>query len=107
MCKLQGLFDNNRAWANQRVASDPEFFQRLARQQSPKYLWIGCADSRVPANEILGLEPGEVFVHRNITNVVVPGSPTTGCGTSRISRTSTRPAWHRTTRRRASAAWLN
>ena len=71
MCNLQGLFDNNRAWANQRVASDPEFFQRLARQQSPGYLWIGCADSRVPANEILGLQPGEVFVHRNIANVVV------------------------------------
>lgn len=71
MCSLDGLFANNRAWANQRVADDPTFFSRLAEQQSPKYLWIGCSDSRVSANEILGLEPGEVFVHRNIANVVV------------------------------------
>ena len=71
MCSLDGLFANNRAWANQRVADDPEFFTRLARQQAPRYLWIGCSDSRVPANEILGLAPGEVFVHRNIANIVV------------------------------------
>ena len=71
MCSLDGLFANNRAWANQRVADDPEFFSRLAGQQAPRYLWIGCSDSRVPANEILGLAPGEVFVHRNIANVVV------------------------------------
>jgi carbonic anhydrase len=71
MCSLDGLFANNRAWVNQRVSADPEFFTRLARQQSPKYLWIGCSDSRVPANEILGLDPGEVFVHRNIANLVV------------------------------------
>lgn len=71
MCNLDGLFANNRAWANQRVAADPEFFARLARQQTPRYLWIGCSDSRVPANEIIGLNPGEVFVHRNIANVVV------------------------------------
>ncbi|MDZ5455879.1 carbonate dehydratase [Azohydromonas lata] len=71
MCSLDGLFANNRAWANQRVDADPEFFTRLARQQAPRYLWIGCSDSRVPANEILGLDPGEVFVHRNIANVVV------------------------------------
>jgi carbonic anhydrase len=71
MCSLDGLFANNRAWANQRVVDDPDFFTRLARQQSPRYLWIGCSDSRVPANEILGLDPGEVFVHRNIANVVV------------------------------------
>jgi carbonic anhydrase len=71
MCSLDGLFANNRAWANQRVAEDPEFFSRLTSQQSPRYLWIGCSDSRVPANEILGLAPGEVFVHRNIANVVV------------------------------------
>jgi len=71
MCSLDRLFANNRAWANQRVADDPEFFTRLARQQAPRYLWIGCSDSRVPANEILGLAPGEVFVHRNIANVVV------------------------------------
>lgn len=71
MCSLDTLFTNNRAWANQRVAADPDFFVRLARQQSPRYLWIGCSDSRVSANEILGLEPGEVFVHRNIANLVV------------------------------------
>jgi carbonic anhydrase len=71
MCSLDSLFANNRAWANQRVAADPEFFTRLAGQQAPRYLWIGCSDSRVPANEILGLAPGEVFVHRNIANVVV------------------------------------
>ena len=71
MCSLDGLFANNRAWANQRVADDPEFFTRLAGQQAPRYLWIGCSDSRVPANEILGLAPGEVFVHRNIANIVV------------------------------------
>jgi carbonic anhydrase len=71
MCSLDTLFANNRAWANQRVADDADFFTRLAAQQSPRYLWIGCSDSRVPANEILGLAPGEVFVHRNIANVVV------------------------------------
>ncbi|SAL74989.1 carbonate dehydratase [Caballeronia choica] len=71
MCTLDTLFANNRAWASQRVAEDADFFTRLARQQSPRYLWIGCSDSRVPANEILGLAPGEVFVHRNIANVVV------------------------------------
>ena len=68
---LQDLFDRNRAWAEQRTRDDPGFFARLARQQSPKYLWIGCSDSRVPANEIVGLDPGELFVHRNIANVVV------------------------------------
>jgi carbonic anhydrase len=71
MCSLDTLFANNRAWANQRVADDADFLTRLAAQQSPRYLWIGCSDSRVPANEILGLAPGEVFVHRNIANVVV------------------------------------
>ena len=71
MCSLDGLFQNNRAWANQRVHDDPEFFTRLARQQAPRYMWIGCADSRVPANQIIGLDPGEVFVHRNIANLVV------------------------------------
>jgi carbonic anhydrase len=68
MCSLDA---NNRAWANQRVNEDPDFFARLARQQTPRYLWIGCSDSRVPANQILGLEPGEIFVHRNIANLVV------------------------------------
>lgn len=71
MCNLDGLFSNNRAWANQRVAADPDYFSRLEHQQAPRYLWIGCSDSRVPANEILGLAPGEVFVHRNIANIVV------------------------------------
>lgn len=71
MTDLQRLFDNNRAWAARIEAEQPGFFARLARQQTPRYLWIGCADSRVPANEIIGLAPGEVFVHRNIANVVV------------------------------------
>lgn len=71
MKTLRHLFDNNRAWAAQVVNEDPEFFQRLARQQSPHYLWIGCSDSRVPANEITGTLPGDVFVHRNVANVVV------------------------------------
>jgi len=68
---LPDLFANNRAWAEGIKRDDSAFFSRLARQQSPRYLWIGCADSRVPANEIVGLPPGEVFVHRNIANVVV------------------------------------
>lgn len=68
---LKHLFDNNRAWSERLKASNPEFFEKLARQQKPEYLWIGCADSRVPANEIIGLLPGEVFVHRNIANMVV------------------------------------
>jgi carbonic anhydrase len=65
------LFANNRAWARDILRRDPEFFGKLTRQQSPQYLWIGCADSRVPANEIVGLLPGELFVHRNVANVVV------------------------------------
>jgi carbonic anhydrase len=65
------LFDNNRAWAEQILQKDENFFNKLAAQQTPEYLWIGCADSRVPANELLGLLPGELFVHRNIANVVV------------------------------------
>ena len=68
---LQNLLDNNRQWSARMVRDDPEFFTRLANQQSPKYLWIGCSDSRVPANQITGLDPGEVFVHRNVANVVV------------------------------------
>ncbi|MBZ5557350.1 MAG: carbonate dehydratase [Acidobacteriia bacterium] len=71
MKSLAHLFDNNRLWAERVTASQPEFFQRLAAQQSPEYLWIGCSDSRVPANEIVGLMPGELFVHRNVANVVV------------------------------------
>ncbi|AUN96260.1 carbonate dehydratase [Pseudazoarcus pumilus] len=71
MSDIEQLFDNNRQWAARRIEEDPDFFQRLARQQSPEYLWIGCSDSRVPANQIIDLDPGEVFVHRNIANVVV------------------------------------
>ena len=71
MHALAHLFENNRAWSERIRESDPEFFARLSRQQRPRYLWIGCADSRVPANEIVGLLPGELFVHRNVANVVV------------------------------------
>ncbi len=71
MRTLSRLFDNNRAWSERIRRQDPSFFSRLSGQQSPEYLWIGCADSRVPANEIVGLLPGEVFVHRNVANVVV------------------------------------
>jgi carbonic anhydrase len=71
MSTLDHLFDNNRDWSAQRKTVDPDFFAKLAAQQSPEYLWIGCSDSRVPANEIIGLQPGEVFVHRNVANVVV------------------------------------
>lgn len=68
---LTKLFDNNRAWAADRLRQDPKFFSRLAGQQAPAFLWIGCSDSRVPANEIVGLDPGELFVHRNVANIVV------------------------------------
>jgi carbonic anhydrase len=68
---LQRLFDSNRAWSEAQRADDPQFFGRLAAIQRPQYLWIGCSDSRVPANQITGLDPGEVFVHRNVANVVV------------------------------------
>jgi carbonic anhydrase len=71
MDELERLFRQNRTWADGIRAKDPEFFLKLSRQQSPRYLWIGCSDSRVPANEIIGLLPGEVFVHRNVANVVV------------------------------------
>lgn len=67
---LKHLFQNNQAWAERISARDPEFFLKLSRQQSPEYLWIGCSDSRVPANQIVGLLPGELFVHRNVANVV-------------------------------------
>jgi len=72
---LEHLFENNRRWVAQITEKDPEFFQRLSRQQKPQYLWIGCADSRVPANEIVGLLPGELFVHRNVSNVVSLDDP--------------------------------
>jgi carbonic anhydrase len=71
MRALKQLFDNNRTWAAETTRQDPEFFRRLSAQQSPHYLWIGCSDSRVPANQIVGLVPGEMFVHRNVANVVV------------------------------------
>jgi len=69
---LPQLFTNNRAWASRQTRRDPHFFERLCAIQSPDYLWIGCADSRVPANEIIDLDPGEVFVHRNIANLAPP-----------------------------------
>lgn len=69
---LSDLLKNNRAWAVRKQTADPTFFSRLSEQQSPEYLWIGCSDSRVPANEIVGLDPGEVFVHRNVANLAVP-----------------------------------
>ena len=71
MKTLKNLFDDNLAWATSVKEADPEFFTRLSKQQAPEYLWIGCSDSRVPANQITNLQPGEVFVHRNIANVVV------------------------------------
>ena len=71
MTDVGELFKRNRAWANSMQAGDAEFFSGLARQQSPEFLWIGCSDSRVPANQITGLAPGEVFVHRNVANLVV------------------------------------
>jgi carbonic anhydrase len=71
MKHLRDLFDKNRRWARSMTDRDPDFFGHLSRQQSPRYLWIGCSDSRVPANEIVGLLPGELFVHRNVANVVV------------------------------------
>ncbi len=68
---LSDLFDRNRSWAAAMTRQDPQFFTRLSRLQTPQYLWIGCSDSRVPANQIVGLLPGEMFVHRNVANVVV------------------------------------
>lgn len=72
MSDVSHLIANNRAWAQRAERERPGFFATLAKQQAPEYMWIGCSDSRVPANEIIGLEPGEVFVHRNVANVVVP-----------------------------------
>lgn len=72
MTDIAPLFESNRAWAISKLNADPGFFDRLAHQQNPAYLWIGCADSRVPANEIVGLDPGELFVHRNVANLVHP-----------------------------------
>jgi carbonic anhydrase len=72
MPMLDDLKANNRAWSAKKTQIDPNFFKRLENQQSPEYLWIGCADSRVPANEIVGLDPGELFVHRNVANLAPP-----------------------------------
>lgn len=69
---IRTLLDNNMNWASARVRAEPDFFRRLAAQQAPEYLWIGCSDSRVPANEIVGLDPGQLFVHRNIANLAPP-----------------------------------
>src|SRR5579875_2598069 len=69
---LERLMQNNRAWADSKKAVDPSFFQRLVAQQAPEYLWIGCSDSRVPATEIVALDPGEMFVHRNVANLAPP-----------------------------------
>jgi len=69
---IEDLIDNNRAWSVRKTQVDPDFFRRLERQQTPDYLWIGCSDSRVPANEIVGLDPGELFVHRNVANLAPP-----------------------------------
>ncbi len=71
MRKLEDFFNRNRAWASKLKENQPDFFMQLSKQQSPEYLWIGCSDSRVPANQIVDLPPGEIFVHRNIANVVV------------------------------------
>ena len=71
MRELEHLFEKNRKWSEARTQQDPEFFKRLSLQQSPEYLWIGCSDSRIPANQVIGLEPGEVFVHRNVANLVL------------------------------------
>ncbi len=71
MRTLSQLFSNNRAWAAEMTRQDPEFFRRLSRQQAPDYLWIGCSDSRVPSNQIVGLLPGEMFVQRNVANLVI------------------------------------
>jgi len=71
MRTLKNLIENNRNWAQRIKSADSNFFQNLTQQQSPEYLWIGCSDSRVPANEIVGLKPGELFVHRNVANIVV------------------------------------
>ncbi len=71
MDELHHLFERNKSWADRIRQSEPDFFLELSRQQAPSYLWIGCSDSRVPANQIVGLLPGEVFVHRNIANLVV------------------------------------
>ena len=71
MKTLKKFFESNRKWAEKIKETDPDFFAKLSRQQTPEYLWIGCSDSRVPSNQIVGMLPGEIFVHRNIANVVI------------------------------------
>jgi len=73
MIEIEALLEHNKAWAAERISRDPDYFKRLSGLQAPQYLWIGCSDSRVPANVITGLEPGEVFVHRNVANLLHPG----------------------------------
>ena len=83
---IEDLLRNTLAWAATRTRLDPEYFRRLSAQQSPEYLWIGCSDSRVPANEVVGLQPGELFVHRNVANLSTArgtGCSITGCNESR------------------------
>jgi len=75
MRTLRHLFDSNKVWADRILQQEPTFFSKLSQQQSPEYLWIGCSDSRVPANDIVGLLPGELFVHRNVANLVVHTDP--------------------------------
>ena len=96
---LDHLKDNNRRWAAGKTAADPGFFKRLVDQQAPDYLWIGCSDSRVPANEITGLEPGEVFVHRNVANLAGAQDASRSARSSRATGRS----WRRS--RRAVRAW--
>jgi len=71
MVIIKELYENNKQWAKKTKQKDPSFFEKLSKQQHPQYFWIGCSDSRVPANEIVGLMPGELFVHRNIANMVI------------------------------------
>jgi len=71
MPKIRQLIENNKNWATKKRTEDPEFFQNLVAQQNPEYLWIGCSDSRVPANQVVGMAPGELFVHRNVANQVI------------------------------------
>ena len=92
MSDLKHLFDKNRQWSEGIRRDDPEFFQRLSRLQEPEYLWIGCSDSRVPANQIAGLLPGEVFVHRNVANQVVAQRPQLPVGTAVRRRCAARQA---------------
>ena len=95
MQDLPELFENNRRWAARCVAARPDFFDKLKAQQAPEYLWIGCSDSRVPANEIVGLLPGELFVHRNVANVVVHDRPQLPVGPAVRRRRAARPPRHR------------